>query len=100
MAKRRLDEYFEWLEKLEEEAERELEECRASVDEARARARLSCACKDMRRGLSYPLTLRILEMANGRAERMPSGRADSRMPSGRAERMASAFGLADDHTRQ
>ena len=65
---RQLEEYYAWL---EEQAERELEEARASVDEARARARLSCACKDMRRGLSYPLTPRILELAR-------------------------AFGLADD----
>ena len=63
MAKRRLDEYFEWLEKLKKEAKRELEECRAFVDETRARARLSCACKNMRRGLSYPLNPRILELA-------------------------------------
>ena len=68
MAKRRLDEYFEWLEKLEEQAERELEECRASVEETRSRARMSCACKDMRQILSYPLTSRIVEMARASTE--------------------------------
>ena len=61
MLKLRLD--VEWLEQLAEQAERELEECRATVDEARSRARLSRACKDMRRGLSYPLTVRIVELA-------------------------------------
>ena len=70
-AKVQLEEYYAWL---EEQAEREIAEARALVDEARSRARLSCACKDMRRGLSYPLTVRIVELAAG----------------------ARAFGLADD----
>ena len=69
---RQLEEYFEWLTNLEEEAERELEEARALVDETRARARLSCACRETRHTLYYPLIPRILEMAR-------------------------AFGLADKH---
>ena len=60
---RQLEEYFEWLTNLEEEAERELEEARALVDETRARARLSCACRETRHSIYYPLIPRILEMA-------------------------------------
>ena len=64
--KRQLEEYCAWL---EEQAERELQEARALVDEARSRARMSCACKDMKRIVIYPLVSRIVEMACASIER-------------------------------
>ena len=56
--KRQLEEYYEWLveqDRLEEEA---------SYEEAQSRLRLSCTCKDLKRPIYYPLTNRIVEMAN------------------------------------
>ena len=55
--------YFKYLEDVEEAAQRELDRYCAWLDEKRSQTRMSCACKDMRRGIAYPLTARIVELA-------------------------------------
>ena len=64
---RQIEEHCAWL---EEQAERELQEVRALVDEARSRARMSCACKDMKGIVLYPLMSRIVEMARASIEKI------------------------------
>ena len=55
-AKLQLEEYYAWLEEEELKAQ-------AAYEEAQSRLRMSCACKDMKRDISYPLTNRIVELA-------------------------------------
>ena len=55
-AKLQLEEYYAWLEEEELKAQ-------AAYEEAQSRLRLSCTCKEMTRSISYPLTIRIIELA-------------------------------------
>ena len=64
-AKLQLEEYYAWLEEEELKAQ-------AAYEEAQSRLRLSCTCKEMAefgraermtRSISYPLTIRIIELA-------------------------------------
>ena len=55
--KRQLEEYYAWLEEQEEL------KAQAAYEEAQSRLRLSCTCKEMERSISYPLTIRIIELA-------------------------------------
>ena len=55
-AKLQLEEYYAWLEEEELKAQ-------AAYEEAQSRLRLSCTCKEMTRSISYPLTMRIIELA-------------------------------------
>ena len=56
-AKLQLEAYYAWLEEQEEL------EFQVPYEEAQSRLRLSCTCKEMKRSISYPLTIRIIELA-------------------------------------
>ena len=55
-AKLQLEEYYAWLEEEDLKAQ-------AAYEEAQSRLRLSCTCKEMKHCISYPLTIRIIELA-------------------------------------
>ena len=56
-AKLHLEEYYAWREVQEEL------KAQAAYEEAQSRLRLSCACKEIRRDVLYPLTNQIVDMA-------------------------------------